>query len=213
MRPSHWALRHRLRGSSELPPKSPIPLRLTIQVPTYPEDIDLARELVDEWGRGFVAETDYRYEAANTAAFSEAMTRRGLGAVTSPTVVGELSTNCVPPRSKQPPWRRPSSAPVPPRAAPAGPVQLGTPRGGPRTTGTPTTRLGGSSEPPPKSPMSFHRLWAYPPGNTNIWMSDGPKMQFVLATYVHAYPNNVCSVWVYVASLHDMRAGATASVD
>merc|ERR1712166_1262273 len=44
--------------------------------------------------------------------------------------------------------------------------------------------------------------------NTNIWMSDGPKMQFVLA-----YPNNVCSVWVYVASLDDMRAGATASVD
>jgi len=65
------------------------------RVPTYPEDIDLARELVDEWGRGFVAETDYRYEAANTAAFSEAMKRRGLGAVTSPTVVGELSTNCV----------------------------------------------------------------------------------------------------------------------
>ena len=51
------------------------------------------RELVDEWGRGFVAETDYRYEAANTAAFSEAMGRRGLGAVTAPTVVGELSTN------------------------------------------------------------------------------------------------------------------------
>jgi coiled-coil and C2 domain-containing protein 2A len=49
--------------------------------------------------------------------------------------------------------------------------------------------------------------------NTNIWMSDGPKMQFVLATYVHAYPNNICSVWVYVASLDDMRAGATASVD
>jgi len=65
------------------------------RVPTYPEDIRLARELVDEWGRGFVAETDYRYEAANTAAFSEAMHRRGLGAVTSPTVVGELSTNCV----------------------------------------------------------------------------------------------------------------------
>ena len=48
--------------------------------------------------------------------------------------------------------------------------------------------------------------------NTNIWMSDGPKLQFVLATYVHAYPNNICSVWVYVASLEDMRAGATASV-
>jgi len=65
------------------------------KLPTYPEDIRLARELVDEWGRGFVAETDYRYEAANTAAFSEAMERRGLGAVTAPTVVGELSTNCV----------------------------------------------------------------------------------------------------------------------
>ena len=49
--------------------------------------------------------------------------------------------------------------------------------------------------------------------NTNIWLSDGPKMQFVLATYVHAYPNDVCSVWVYVASLDDLRAGATASVD
>ena len=49
--------------------------------------------------------------------------------------------------------------------------------------------------------------------HTNIWRSEGPKMQFVLATYVHAYPNNVCSVWVYVASLEDMRAGATASVD
>ena len=36
--------------------------------------------------------------------------------------------------------------------------------------------------------------------------------RFVLATYVHAYPNNICSVWVYVASLEDMRAGATASV-
>ena len=35
----------------------------------------------------------------------------------------------------------------------------------------------------------------------------------ILATYVHAYPNNVCSVWIYVASFDDMRAGATASVD
>ena len=46
--------------------------------PTYEEDIVLAKRLVDEWG-GFVAETDYRYEAANTVAFSEAMERRGLG--------------------------------------------------------------------------------------------------------------------------------------
>lgn len=40
------------------------------KVPTYPEDITLATALVDEWGRGFVAETDYLYEAANTRARS-----------------------------------------------------------------------------------------------------------------------------------------------
>ena len=68
---------------------------LVNKLPTYPEDIRLATELVDEWGRGFVAETDYRYEAANTEAFSAAMERRGLGAVTSPSVVGELSTSCL----------------------------------------------------------------------------------------------------------------------
>ena len=56
-------------------------------MPTYPEDLKLARELVDEWGRGFVAETDYLHEAANTAEFSAAMERRGLGAVTAPTVM------------------------------------------------------------------------------------------------------------------------------
>jgi len=49
--------------------------------------------------------------------------------------------------------------------------------------------------------------------HTNIWMADGPKIQFVLATYVHAYPNNICSVWVYVASLEDLRAGATARTE
>ena len=65
------------------------------KVETYPEDIKLATDLVDEWGRGFVAETDYLYEAANTRAFSEAMERRGLGAVTAPTVVPELSTRKV----------------------------------------------------------------------------------------------------------------------
>ena len=48
-----------------------------------------------QWGRGFVAETDYRYEAANTKAFAAAMARRGLGAVTSPQVVDEYSTTNV----------------------------------------------------------------------------------------------------------------------
>ena len=42
---------------------------------------------------------------------------------------------------------------------------------------------------------------------TNIHLSDGPKMQFALAVHVHAYPNNVCSVWFYIASLEDLRAG------
>ena len=41
--------------------------------------------------------------------------------------------------------------------------------------------------------------------NTNMWMSDSPKMQFALTAYVHAYPNNICSVWVYIAALHDRR--------
>ena len=35
-------------------------------VATAPEDIEIALALVDEWGRGFVAETDYRLEAKNT---------------------------------------------------------------------------------------------------------------------------------------------------
>jgi len=61
----------------------------------YPEDITLARALVDEWGRGFVAETDYVYEAQNTETFVKAMLNRGLDAVTAPTVVRHLSTRKV----------------------------------------------------------------------------------------------------------------------
>ena len=59
-------------------------------VPTEQEDIDLAVALVDEWGRGFVAETDYRLEAKNTVDFEAAMRKRGLDAVCAPTVVEEL---------------------------------------------------------------------------------------------------------------------------
>lgn len=59
-------------------------------VPTEQEDIDLAVTLVDEWGRGFVAETDYRLEARNTINFEAAMRKRGLDAVCAPTVVEEL---------------------------------------------------------------------------------------------------------------------------
>lgn len=59
-------------------------------VATEQEDIDLALALVDEWGRGFVAETDYRLEAQNTINFEAAMRKRGLDAVCAPTIVDEL---------------------------------------------------------------------------------------------------------------------------
>jgi ABC1 atypical kinase-like domain len=59
-------------------------------VETSQEDIDLAVALVDEWGRGFVAETDYRLEAQNTMDFQAAMEKRNLDAVCAPTVVPEL---------------------------------------------------------------------------------------------------------------------------
>jgi len=56
-------------------------------------DIDVALTLVDEWGRGFVAEVDYRLEAENTKSFTAAMKNRGLVSVTGPGVVDELSTS------------------------------------------------------------------------------------------------------------------------
>jgi predicted unusual protein kinase regulating ubiquinone biosynthesis (AarF/ABC1/UbiB family) len=59
-------------------------------IKTSPEDIEVAIELVDEWGRGFVAETDYRLEAKNTTEFAASMVSRGLDAVCAPTVVEDL---------------------------------------------------------------------------------------------------------------------------
>merc|ERR1740139_1571239 len=59
-------------------------------IETSQEDIDTALTLVDEWGRGFVAETDYRLEAQNTARFEFAMRQRGLDAVCAPAVVEGL---------------------------------------------------------------------------------------------------------------------------
>ena len=47
------------------------------KVKTEPEDIETALALVDEWGRGFVAEVDYLYaEATNTQEFSDSDGRR-----------------------------------------------------------------------------------------------------------------------------------------
>ena len=61
------------------------------KVETNDADIAVALSLVDEWGRGFVAEVDYRTEAYNTMQFSKAMQRRGLDAVTAPNVVEEYT--------------------------------------------------------------------------------------------------------------------------
>ena len=71
------------------------PIQTTLQnaangAKTSPADIEAAISLVDEWGRGFVAETDYRLEAENTRNFESAMRNRGLEAVCAPPVVSEL---------------------------------------------------------------------------------------------------------------------------
>jgi len=76
------------------------PLQTTLQnavngIKTSKEDIASAISLVDEWGRGFVAETDYRLEAKNTLNFEAAMRARGLDAVCAPPVIDELVRNKV----------------------------------------------------------------------------------------------------------------------
>ncbi|KAL9190467.1 hypothetical protein ACHAXT_007678 [Thalassiosira profunda] len=62
---------------------------------TDEKDIETGIALVDEWGRGFVAETDYRLEAKNTLDFEAAMEKRGLDAVCAPAVVKELTRDKV----------------------------------------------------------------------------------------------------------------------
>ena len=48
------------------------------RIETTQDDIDTAILLVDEWVRGFVAETYYCLEAQNTVNFENAMRKRGL---------------------------------------------------------------------------------------------------------------------------------------
>jgi hypothetical protein len=50
------------------------------------------QSLVNEWGRGFIAELDYRDEAKNTIQFNEAMKARNLNAVMAPVVLPEYSS-------------------------------------------------------------------------------------------------------------------------
>jgi len=51
--------------------------------------------LANEWGRGFIAELDYRKEAVATIRFTQDMAQRGLTAVTAPRVVTDYSTEKV----------------------------------------------------------------------------------------------------------------------
>jgi predicted unusual protein kinase regulating ubiquinone biosynthesis (AarF/ABC1/UbiB family) len=60
---------------------------------TFQDDIDVALSFVDEWGRVFVAEVDYKLEAKNAEEFLNAMESRGLNAVTCPAVVKDFSTS------------------------------------------------------------------------------------------------------------------------
>ena len=53
------------------------------------------RALANEWGRGFVAELDYRTEASKTTAFNEGMRSRGLTSAFAPKVVPSLSSGRV----------------------------------------------------------------------------------------------------------------------
>ena len=62
---------------------------------THPRTFGTHSQLVDEWGRGFVAETDYRLEAKNTRDFEASMKARGLDAVCAPTVVADLVRDTV----------------------------------------------------------------------------------------------------------------------
>jgi predicted unusual protein kinase regulating ubiquinone biosynthesis (AarF/ABC1/UbiB family) len=50
------------------------------------------QSLANEWGRGFIAELDYRQEAAKTMEFNRAMAERNLGTITAPVVLPEFST-------------------------------------------------------------------------------------------------------------------------
>lgn len=36
---------------------------------------------------------------------------------------------------------------------------------------------------------------------TGIHTTDQPKVEFALAVYIHAYPCNVLSLWVYIGAL------------
>lgn len=37
--------------------------------------------------------------------------------------------------------------------------------------------------------------------STGVHLTESPDTEFALAVHIHAYPSNVLSVWVYIASL------------
>jgi hypothetical protein len=51
--------------------------------------------LTDEWGKGFIAELDYRREAESTIRFTEEMRKRNINSVSAPTVIADYCTEQV----------------------------------------------------------------------------------------------------------------------
>jgi len=41
--------------------------------------------------------------------------------------------------------------------------------------------------------------------STGMHLNENPQVEFALAVYVHPYPNQVLSVWIYLASLQPRR--------
>ena len=37
--------------------------------------------------------------------------------------------------------------------------------------------------------------------NTGVHLNEDPDVEFALAVHIHAYPNDVLSLWVYVATI------------
>ena len=47
--------------------------------------------------------------------------------------------------------------------------------------------------------------------STGVHLVPGSDIEFALAVYLHAYPNSVYSVWVYVACLNRKTSAAPVS--
>lgn len=41
--------------------------------------------------------------------------------------------------------------------------------------------------------------------NTEIYVNEDEDTEFALAVYIHSYPNDVISVWLYIATLKQLH--------